>query len=176
MALEEAHDPEHKPEQLLRIRFATLLHDVGKGLTPHLEWPRHLDHDINGVPEVLKFCERLHVPNDLRDCAVVACREHMRVHRFLEMRKGKMVDLVKAADRTRMRTEGLARVCQADCIGRIPAGPSEGACALEIAAKASRGENGHPIPPSLRGEHIGLHIRNKKGNAVRRALREAGVL
>lgn len=160
----------------LRVRFATLCHDLGKGVTPRSEWPSHHDHDINGVPEVERFCERLRVPNELRDCAVVACREHMRVHRFTEMRKGKMVDLIKAADKTKMKADGLAAVCHADSCGRIPSIESVGARALVIAAGAARAENGQPIPPSLRGEHIGLHIRNKKGNAVRRALKDAGLL
>lgn len=176
MVLSCATVVEEQPDKQLAIRFAALMHDVGKGLTPKLLWPSHQDHDINGVPEVERFCERLRVPNALRDCAVVACREHMRVHRFLDMRKGKMVDIVKAADKTLMKAEGLHYVCNADSIGRIPSYASEGALGLLYAAAAAREERGHPIPPSLKGEHIGLHIRNKKGNAVRRALKEAGLL
>ncbi len=161
---------------VLAVRFATLCHDLGKGTTPRIEWPHHNDHDKRGVPEVEKLCARLRVPNDLRDCAKVAAREHMRVHRFLEMRKGKMVDLVKVADRTKMKTEGLGATCACDAAGRIPFGASTGASALILAAHAARAESGHPIPESLKGEHIGLHIRNKRGNAVRRALKEAGLL
>jgi tRNA nucleotidyltransferase (CCA-adding enzyme) len=178
MVLEEACNPGLglKPDQQLAVRFAALCHDLGKGVTPSIEWPSHHDHDVLGVPVVEKFCERLRVPNTLRDCAVVACREHMRVHRFLEMRKGKMVDLIKAADRCQMRSEGLAVVSGCDGLGRLPRGLSEGARALGVAAVAARAERGQPIPPSLKGEHIGLHIRNKKGNAVRRALKEKGLL
>ncbi len=172
MVLEEAA----RMSQHLGVRFAALLHDLGKGITPKIEWPAHHDHDIRGVPLVEAYCKRLHVPNFLRDCAVVACREHMRVHKFTEMRKGKMVDLVKSADRTQMKAEGLAFTCQADSLGRLPSKDSTGARALEVAARASRAEDGHPIPESLEGEHIGLHIRNKKGTAVQRALKEAGLL
>lgn len=169
-------DSAARQTQHVGVRFAALMHDVGKGVTPRSEWPHHYDHDKNGVPLVEKACERLHVPNVYRDCAIVACREHMRVHKFCDMRKGKMVDLIKAADRTQMKSEGLAMVCSADSLGRIPASHTPGADALVAAAVAARSENGHPIPPSLKGEHIGLHIRNKKGNAVRRALKEKGLL
>jgi tRNA nucleotidyltransferase (CCA-adding enzyme) len=179
MVLDEATRLTEAQDQIdkkLALRFAALAHDLGKGTTPRAEWPHHNDHDKRGVPEVERLCDRLHVPNYLRDCGVVASREHMRVHRFLEMKKGKMVDLIKAADRTFMKAEGLASVCCCDAVGRTPQGLSDGANALFVAAQFARAENGHPIPPSLSGEHIGLHIRNKKGNAVRRALKERGLL
>lgn len=165
-----------QPDKQLALRFATLCHDLGKGVTPRIEWPHHNDHDKRGVPEVERLCERLHVPNYLRDCGVVASREHMRIHRFLEMRKGKMVDLIKTADRTFVKAEGIAAVCYCDAAGRIPFQASAGASAMAMAAPAARAEKGHPIPPSLSGEHIGLHIRNKKGNAVRALLKKEGLL
>lgn len=158
------------------VRVAALFHDLGKAITPPEQWPSHHDHDMKGVPVVEVACDRLKLPASFKQAAVVACREHMRVHRFLEMKKGKQVDLVQAAERCTLKAEGLALVSDADSLGRLPSAPSEGAAALLVAGVACRAEKGSPIPPALTGAVIGLYVRNKKGNAVRRALKEAGLL
>jgi tRNA nucleotidyltransferase (CCA-adding enzyme) len=177
------------------VRLAALFHDLGKSVTPPEKWPSHHDHDNLGVPVVGKACDRLKLPTGLKMAAIVACREHMRVHKFLEMRKGKMVDLVMAADKCSLKAEGLAMVCVSDHEGRgrkvmsvrelpsgakivlmHPIGLADGAEALAACAPACRAEKGHPIPPGLLGKNIGLHVRNKKGNAIRAALKAAGKL
>ncbi|MDH3354798.1 MAG: multifunctional CCA addition/repair protein, partial [Chromatiales bacterium] len=53
----------------LKVRFAALVHDLGKGTTPESEWPRHIAHEDRGVMLVEKLCERLRVPKDFRDLA-----------------------------------------------------------------------------------------------------------
>lgn len=156
------------------VRVAALFHDLGKGVTPEAEWPHHYKHEELGVPLVAAACARLRLPNDITAAAMMACRQHMRVHKFLDMRKGKMVDLVAAADRTIIKAEGLAAVVIADSIGRLPRATHAGPDAMKIAAGAVRAENGHPIPPSLEGPNIGLHIRARKGNAALRAIRGGG--
>lgn len=164
------------PEATEAERLGVLFHDLGKGITPASKLPAHPGHDEKGVPLVEEACDRLKLPTSLKQAAVTACREHMRVHVFLDMRKGKMADMVKAADACALKAEGLAQVCQADSRGRIPLKDSVGASALVVAAKAARLEKGHPIPEALKGEFIGHHIRNRKGGAIRRALHDAGFL
>jgi len=154
-------------------RFAALLHDLGKGATDPALWPKHHGHEEAGVPLVARFCERLKLPNSVRDSAMLASREHLKVHKFLDLRKGKMVDLIRAADRTPLKAEGLAAVAFADAMGREAIVKSvAGPTALITAADAAREETGQPIPASLQGEHIGLYIRNKKGNAILRAFKK----
>lgn len=159
-----------------KIATAALFHDLGKGITPPEYWPSHHNHDEYGVPLVETACNRIKLPTDMKVAAMMVCRQHMRVHWFTDMKKGKMADLVQAADRTSIKAEGLVAVCHADSIGRIPSAPSDGANALEVAAEAARSEKGHPIPPALKGEHIGLHVRRQKGTAIRRALKEKGLV
>jgi tRNA nucleotidyltransferase (CCA-adding enzyme) len=155
------------------VRYAALLHDLGKGVTPREEWPRHLNHEENGVYQVEKFCNRLKMPAKIKEAAQLASSEHLKVHRFLEMRKGKMVDLIRRADRTVLKAEGLAMVAMADAMGREALVKRlDGPKALLATAEPCRDETGHPIPGGLEGEQIGLHIRNRKGVAVRRILRE----
>ena len=64
----------------LPVRFAALTHDLGKGTTPRDEWPRHIGHEERGVELVRQLCERLRVPNDCRDLAVLAARYHGEIH------------------------------------------------------------------------------------------------
>lgn len=159
------------------MRWSALTHDLGKGITPREEWPRHLNHEGRGVHLVEKFYDRLRMPAQFKAAAMVACEDHLKVHNFLEMKKGKMVDLIRRADKTKLTAEGLAAVALCDAMGRIALSKgTEGPRALLASANACREEAGHPIPEALQGAAIGLHIRNQKGNAVRRALREAGFI
>lgn len=103
------------------VRVATLLHDLGKGLTPAEELPSHRGHEESGVPLVQAFCERLRVPSLARDLAVVVCREHLRVHRAPEMRPGKLLDLLESlgAFRFPVRFEMALQACECDARGRL---------------------------------------------------------
>jgi len=161
------------------IRLSALFHDLGKGVTPEAKWPSHHGHDVAGVPIVEAACARLKLPTNLTKAAVMACLQHMRVHVFLEMKKGKKVDLIQAADKTMIHAEGLSTVCIGDCMGRGGDPKSHhdgavGALALAVAAPACRAEKGQPVPEQLVGKQIGTHIRSKKGSAVQRALKEQG--
>jgi len=95
-------------------RFAALMHDMGKLLTPKEEWPRHHGHDSLGGPLVKGICQRLKVPAHLRDCAVFVCEEHMKAAGSL--RNGKLIDLASRALRARA-DKALVEVCRADGAG-----------------------------------------------------------
>jgi tRNA nucleotidyltransferase/poly(A) polymerase len=64
------------------IRFATLCHDLGKGLTPKHLWPRHHGHGPAGVKLVEQLCLRLKVPNEMRDLAKLVAEFHDLIHTF----------------------------------------------------------------------------------------------
>ena len=103
------------------IGFAALVHDLGKALTPRDEWPKHIQHEQRGVKPVRALCERLRVPAAHRDLAVVACREHLNVHRLAELRDQTVHDLLARCDGFRRpeRIGQLATVCEADKRGRL---------------------------------------------------------
>lgn len=65
-----------------KIRFSVLVHDLGKGLTPKENYPHHHDHDVKGIIQVEKFCNRLKMPNIWKKCGKVSCKEHMRRWHF----------------------------------------------------------------------------------------------
>jgi tRNA nucleotidyltransferase (CCA-adding enzyme) len=102
-----------------RVRFAALVHDLGKGETPPQELPRHAGHEKRGVRLVERLCDRYRAPNDYRDLAVLAARWHLHCHRALELRPGTLLELLEAADALRRpeRLERLLVVCEADARG-----------------------------------------------------------
>ena len=103
------------------IGFAALTHDLGKALTPRDALPRHIGHEHSGLAPLAALCERLRVPAEHRDLAVVACREHLNVHRLHELRDDTVHDLIARCDGFRKpeRIARLATVCAADRRGRL---------------------------------------------------------
>ena len=74
----------------LAVRFAALTHDLGKGTTPREEWPRHIGHEARSVELVGALCERLRVPGDCRDLALLVAKHHGNIHRAAELRPDTM--------------------------------------------------------------------------------------
>lgn len=105
----------------LEVRFAALMHDLGKGVTPPEQWPAHRDHDEAGVPLVEALASRLKVPAVCRDLALTMAREHTRIHRAKELKATSMVHLFKRVDAFRRpeRFEALLRACECDARGRL---------------------------------------------------------
>jgi tRNA nucleotidyltransferase (CCA-adding enzyme) len=102
------------------VRFAALLHDVGKCASPQEDWPRHIHHEQRGVPLVEALCKRLRIPNNWRELAVLTCRHHLTCHRALELRPGTLLKLLLELDALR-RPERFRRfllACEADLRGR----------------------------------------------------------
>lgn len=110
----------HAPGQV-DVAFAALVHDLGKGLTPSDQWPRHLDHEKNGVPPVLELCARWKVPTACKELAQAVCAYHLHAHRALEMRPGSLLDLLEKIGAIRQpgRLEPYLQACLADARGRL---------------------------------------------------------
>ena len=101
-------------------RFAALCHDLGKGITPKDKWPAHHGHEDGGVPLVEKLCDRLRIPNDFRDLAVITARFHLHYHRAYELRADTLLKLIEQTDALRkpQRFENFLIACMADTRGR----------------------------------------------------------
>jgi tRNA nucleotidyltransferase (CCA-adding enzyme) len=104
----------------LETRFAVLVHDLGKGLTPAAELPRHRGHEERGVPLVDALCDRLRVPNACRELGRLVARHHLLCHRLRELTPRRVVTLLEALDGFRKpeRVERFALACEADARGR----------------------------------------------------------
>ncbi|GKW13116.1 multifunctional CCA protein [Pectobacterium carotovorum subsp. carotovorum] len=102
------------------VRFATLCHDVGKGLTPPELWPRHHGHGPAGVKLVEALCQRLRVPNPIRDLAKLVAEYHDLIHTVQVLQPKTLLKLFDAIDvwRKPQRLEQLALTSEADARGR----------------------------------------------------------
>ncbi len=105
----------------LPVRFAALTHDLGKATTPADLLPRHHGHEARSVRLATALCERLRVPSDCRDLALLAARYHGDVHRAAELRSSTLVTLLERTDALRRpeRFQRLLEACQCDFNGRL---------------------------------------------------------
>lgn len=104
----------------LAVRVAALLHDLGKGTTPPEIWPRHHGHSERGVPLVEALSERLRLPADCRDIAVITAREHSLLHDLKNLRPATIVKLLERLDvlRRPQRLDLMLQACACDFFGR----------------------------------------------------------
>jgi tRNA nucleotidyltransferase (CCA-adding enzyme) len=154
-----------------RVRFAALVHDLGKGTTPRDEWPKHHGHESRGVQSVEALCSRLRVPNDHRELGVMVCREHGIVHRAMELRPETALALFERCDAFR-RPDRFAEcllACTADARGRTghESAPYPQAAFLARALDAARSAMLTPTERAgLDGAAIGRRIGEKRLAAV----------
>lgn len=102
------------------VRFAALMHDLGKGVTPESEWPHHIEHEARGADIVLDVCKRLRIPNEYRDLAELTARFHLHYHRALELKPSTVVKTLEQLDAFRkpQRFEKFLLASEADARGR----------------------------------------------------------
>ncbi|MDP9088368.1 MAG: multifunctional CCA addition/repair protein [Pseudomonadota bacterium] len=104
-----------------KVRFAALVHDLGKAGTPPGEWPGHKGHEERSVALIEAIANRLRLPNDYRDLAVIVARYHGNVHRIFELRAKTILGILEKTDAFR-RPERFSQAllaCEADSRGRL---------------------------------------------------------
>lgn len=102
------------------VRFAMLVHDLGKGITAPELLPRHVGHEHSGGPLVKALCDRLKVPSRHRELALIVTRYHLLCHEALKLRPATLVKLIRQTDALRRpeRFEQFLLCCEADAKGR----------------------------------------------------------
>ena len=105
----------------LPVRFAALVHDLGKGTTPDDILPRHVGHEARSVPLIDAVCQRLRVPTECRELALVVAREHGNIHRCDGFDAAALVRLLERCDALRKpdRFRQALQACEADARGRL---------------------------------------------------------
>lgn len=101
-------------------RFAVLVHDLGKAETPAETLPSHHGHEINGLGPIAGLCERLKVPVNYRQFALMVCRYHLEAHRIAKMKPGKVLRILEKLDafRSPETITKFKQCCLADSRGR----------------------------------------------------------
>jgi tRNA nucleotidyltransferase (CCA-adding enzyme) len=102
------------------VRFAVLMHDLGKAATPRNLWPSHHGHEEAGVALIEALAARLRVPKEHAELAVLAARYHGLVHRALELKPATVLGFLEKTDALRRpeRFRALLLACEADARGR----------------------------------------------------------
>jgi tRNA nucleotidyltransferase (CCA-adding enzyme) len=104
----------------LPVRWACLVHDLGKGTTPRDEWPRHIAHEARSVKLAEQVAERWRVPADCRELGAIVAREHGNIHRSGELDGAGTLRLLERCDALR-RPERFGQAllaCECDARGR----------------------------------------------------------
>ncbi|UUY08979.1 multifunctional CCA addition/repair protein [Pseudomonas sp. J452] len=108
-------------QQPLSVRWACLLHDLGKGTTPPAEWPRHIAHETRGLKLIKAVNTRCKVPRDCAELALLVGEYHTHGHRALELRAETLLGLLQSFDvyRRPQRFEEFLAACEMDARGRL---------------------------------------------------------
>lgn len=102
------------------VRYAVLVHDVGKGVTPKSNWPHHYSHEVLGLAQLDQITQRLRVPNEYAEIARLVCEHHTKMHRIKELRASTLLELLETLDAFRrpQRIQQFVLACEADARGR----------------------------------------------------------
>jgi tRNA nucleotidyltransferase (CCA-adding enzyme) len=156
----------------LPVRWACLVHDLGKGTTPRDEWPRHIAHEARSVKLAERVAERWRVPADCRELGAIVAKEHGNIHRSGELDAAATLRLLERADALRRPERFLQALlaCECDARGRtgledVPYPPRErlsqalrtvlGVDAESAAAAAlARGAQGPAIGEAVRAARL----------------------
>ena len=148
------------------VRFAVLMHDIGKGETPAETLPHHYGHEERGAALMKEITEALGLPRLWGRCAEFAAKEHMRPARMKT--PAKIRDLIRALEREPLGPDGFRVLIAVDNGGELPEFLRDYErllAALKAAAKCG-------IPEGLKGAQIGAYIRGKEIGALREALKD----
>jgi len=104
----------------IQVRFAALVHDLGKATTRPDDLPGHPGHEKRSLSLIRSLAERLPVPRSCRDLALIVAEFHSHCHRVAELRDVTVVDVLEKLDAFRRpdRFEQFLLACEADARGR----------------------------------------------------------
>lgn len=154
----------------LDVRFAVLVHDLGKALTPTEELPRHIMHEERGVQPVTALCERFKVPTYTKQLAIAVCKEHLKCHQALNLKPGTLWRLLQRLDVLRRpeRVEAFVQACECDSRGRLGledrAYPQ--AQYVREAMQVVRGIKAQDLPADIQGPDIGEMLIERRIHAL----------
>jgi len=153
------------------VRFAALVHDLGKALSPKDNLPHHHGHENSGLPLLENLCQRLRVPTGFKTLAQQVMQYHTHCHRAQELRAATLTDTFAAlgAFKPHNTLEPFLLACEADARGRtgLENRLYPQADFFRRAAKAAASVDTSPVLTSgLEGPKIGEAIRILRINAV----------
>ncbi|OGV78035.1 MAG: multifunctional CCA tRNA nucleotidyl transferase/2'3'-cyclic phosphodiesterase/2'nucleotidase/phosphatase [Methylotenera sp. RIFCSPLOWO2_02_FULL_45_14] len=159
----------------LAIRFAALMHDLGKGVTLQEMLPRHIGHEERGVHLLKEICKRLRVPNDCKELAVMVAKYHGKLYAAPQMRASTLLEFLIQLDAIRQpeRFKDFLKACEADTRGRtgLEHCPTPAAdFLLKVLAAASSVDAGAVAKAQSDVEEIKAAVCEARLSAIKKAL------
>ncbi|WP_394199991.1 multifunctional CCA addition/repair protein [Shewanella waksmanii] len=148
------------------VRFAALVHDLGKAATPEAMWPKHHGHGQKGLPLIKQLCSRVKVPNEYRDLALLVSDQHQNIHNAFELRAETLLKILDKADvwRKPQRLTQLLLCCEADIKGRTGF-EDQSYPQAEYVLNAYRAANEVPVKAIIEAGYQGAEIKVQLQNA-----------
>jgi tRNA nucleotidyltransferase (CCA-adding enzyme) len=154
----------------LNVRFAALVHDLGKGLTDPESWPSHQGHEKLGLEAINTLCDRLKAPNDCRELGLMVSEYHTHVHNAFELKASTVLGMLNRCDvwRKPQRFADFLLTCKADARGRTTFENSEyknaeyiwqayeAAAKVDIKAIVAKGYQGKAIKEQTEQQRISV--------------------
>lgn len=154
----------------IAVRFAAMVHDLGKGTTPKEIWPSHTGHEERGTALIEALSERLRVPNECKELGILVSRHHTRCHKAMKHKAEDLFMTLEQCDALRRpeRFEQFLLACEADARGRtgLEQKPYPQAEKLRRCLQAARAANVAPLASQFRGEELGRKIRETRTQAI----------
>ncbi|NOY66405.1 MAG: multifunctional CCA addition/repair protein [Gammaproteobacteria bacterium] len=158
-----------------QVRFAALMHDLGKADTPKNILPSHHGHEQRGIKLVQQLCKRVKVPNDFRDLAVLTAKYHTHCHRAAELKPSTLLKTLEALDAFRrpQRFEQFLVACHADARGRKGHEQDnypQSDIFRQALSACNRIDNKIFIDRGLKGTHFASALKQERVRSIRAAL------
>lgn len=167
MVLEQAALLSPKAE----VRFAALVHDLGKALSPKDNLPHHHGHETAGLSVLDNLCTRLRVPNQFKALAQQVMRYHTHCHKLYELKAATLTDMLSALNAFKVKNslDDFLLACEADARGRLGLEntPYPQAHLIKQAALAGAAvDTSNIINGKYQGAEIGFAIRQLRIQAI----------
>jgi tRNA nucleotidyltransferase (CCA-adding enzyme) len=157
-----------------KVRFAALVHDLGKAATPRDLWPSHPGHEGRSIKLIKGLAQRLKIPNQYRDLAIKVAKLHGKCHQVSQLRDATVLKLLEDLDSFRQPRilEDFLLACEADARGRtgLEDDPYPQAALLREAYRAAAGVSAGDLDlEGLTGEQIRDRLKDARRRAIARA-------
>jgi len=163
----------------LDVRWACLMHDLGKATTPPALLPRHIGHEARSVQLLRQIGRRLRVPAACTELAEVVAREHSHIHRSETLGAAALLRLLERCDALRKpeRFAAVLQACACDAKGRLgreqspyPQAQRLGRALEAALAVATDTVAAEAIAGGAKGQAIGLAVARAREQALERLL------
>ena len=145
------------------VRFAALMHDLGKALTPSTNWPSHHGHETLGLSALTALCTRLRVPNNYQKLAQQVMQYHTHCHRAFKLKASTLCATLASLNAFKADNylNDFLLACEADAKGRLGFENSAYPQAKYILAAQKAGsdiDSSTILNGNLQGKEIGIAI------------------